>query len=124
MTINVLNFKFIKTELLKETPLTESYVAGLFDTEGSYYLSSDRTTPVLDITQSEKGLRQLNLARAILERDWVTCVLNGPYKHKHGKLLQYHLRIYGRKNFEKFKEIVPYKHLEKIKKMETIQSKL
>ncbi len=106
-------------ELLKEIPQTEHYVAGLFDTEGSYYLSSDRTTPVIDITQSVKGLTRLNIASSILEKDGINCVLNGPYQHKHGKLPQYHLRIYGKENFEKFKNIVPFKHSDKTTKMKT-----
>ena len=110
--------------LLEETPQTEYYVAGLFDTEGSYYLSSDRTTPVIDFTQSVKGLTRLIFARSILERDRIKCILNGPYQHKHGKLPQYHLRIYGKENFEKFKKLVPYRHSDKTTKMETLQSKL
>ncbi len=107
-------------QLLNETPQTEYYVAGLFDTEGSYYLSSDRTTPVIDFTQCCDGLFRLNFARAILERDGIVCKLNGPYNHKHGKLPQYHLRIYGKKNFEKFKKLVPFKHPDKINKMKTL----
>ena len=107
-------------QLLEEKPQTEHYVAGLFDTEGSYYLSSDRTTPVIDITQSIEGLARLHVANSILEKDGIKCVLNGPYNHKHGKLPQYHLRIYGKENFEKFKKLVPFKHPDKTTKMETL----
>lgn len=83
------------------------FVAGLFDSEGSVYLSTKSKIPVIDITQSSKGLEYLETAKRILEAQGIECKLNGPYVHKRAKLLQYHLRIYGTKKCQKFLDIVP-----------------
>ena len=94
-----------------------SFVSGLFDAEGSIYLSTKSKIPVLDITQSEKGLKNLLIAKEVFEREKIKCFLNGPYKNKHGKLLQYHLRVYGKGNCKLFLLKVGLKHPEKLKKL-------
>ena len=104
---------------LQSQELTDgkSFVAGLFDSEGSVYSATNGSTIVLDITQSEKGLKQLIKAKDAIERVGIKPYINGPYVNKHGKLLQYHLRIYGRENSKKFLEEIPIKHCAKKRKL-------
>jgi len=90
------------------------FVAGLFDSEGSVYLSTKSKIPVIDITQANKGLKLLRVARRVIKRLQIKSYLNGPYSHKNSKLPQYHLRIYGFSNCAKFCKSVPVKHPEKI----------
>jgi intein-encoded DNA endonuclease-like protein len=92
------------------------FVAGLFDSEGSVYLSTKSKIPVIDITQSSKGLEYLEIARSILDKHEIRSNLNGPYLHKHAKLPQYHLRIYGIKLCKKFLGQVPIFYVDKFEK--------
>ena len=92
------------------------FVAGLFDSEGSVYLSTKSKIPVIDITQSSKGLEYLEIAQGILERHGIVSNLNGPYIHKHANLPQYHLRIYGIKYCKKFLGQVPIFYVDKFEK--------
>ena len=100
-------------ELKKEVLESEGFVAGLFDSEGSIYLSTSKI-PVIDITQSEKGLAQLLAAQRILTRVGIESRMNGPYVNKHGKLLQYHLRVYGAKRCRAFLKAIGSKHPDKL----------
>ena len=93
-----------------------NFVAGFFDAEGPVYLSSKSKIPVIDITQCERGLKFLETAKSILEKEGIVCNLNGPYIHKHAKLPQYHLRIYGIKNCKLFLGKVPIFYREKFEK--------
>jgi intein-encoded DNA endonuclease-like protein len=93
-----------------------SFVAGLFDSEGSVYLSTKSKIPVIDITQSSKGLEYLEIAKRILEARGIECKLNGPYAHKRAKLPQYHLRIYGTNKCKKFLDIVPIFYADKFER--------
>ncbi len=93
-----------------------NFVAGLFDSEGSVYLSTKSKIPVIDITQSSKGLEYLEIAKRILEAKGVECRLNGPYAHKRAKLLQYHLRIYGTSKCKKFLGLVPIFYVDKFER--------
>lgn len=104
----------LKRILSEDISNSKSFVAGLFDSEGSIYLSSKSKIPVLDITQSEKGKNLLELSKAILESIGIRSFLNGPYKHWNSKLPTYHLRIYGKKNCVKFLSEIPIKHAEKL----------
>ena len=92
------------------------FVAGLFDSEGSVYLSTKSKIPVIDITQSEKGLEFLKTAKRVLEGCGIGSNLNGPYNHKHAKMPQYHLRIYGTMKCKKFLENVPIFYVGKFEK--------
>jgi len=107
----------IKQLLGEEIVEGQNFVAGLFDSEGSAYLASNKSTPVLDITQSEKGLKKLETAKRVLEKIGFKCFLNGPYRNKHGKLAQYHLRLYGVANTKEFLERIPLKHSVKKKQI-------
>jgi intein-encoded DNA endonuclease-like protein len=89
------------------------FVAGLFDSEGSVYLSTKSKIPVIDITQSSKGLEFLEIADKILGKHGIGCKLNGPYLHKHAMLPQYHLRIYGIEKCKKFLGQVPIFYVDK-----------
>ena len=64
----------------------KDFVAGLFDSEGSVYLSTKSKIPVIDITQSSKGLDWLKFAQQILIKEGIKSNLNGPYNHIHAKL--------------------------------------
>jgi intein-encoded DNA endonuclease-like protein len=88
-------------------------VAGLFDSEGSFYLSSKSKIPVMDITQSEKGKELLEITKTILTGIGIRSFLNGPYKHWNSKMPIYHLRVYG-KNCKLFVKGIPIKHPDKI----------
>jgi len=90
-----------------------NFVAGLFDSEGSVYLSTKSKIPVIDITQSSKGLEHLKIAEKILSRHGISSKLNGPYHHKHAVLPQYHLRIYGIEKCKKFIGQVPIFYVDK-----------
>ncbi|PIT85158.1 hypothetical protein COU36_04885 [Candidatus Micrarchaeota archaeon CG10_big_fil_rev_8_21_14_0_10_59_7] len=94
----------------------KSFVAGLFDSEGSFYLSSKSKIPVADITQCDKGLKSLEIAKRVLDGLGIKCVINGPYNHKHAKRPQFHLRIYGAARCGRFFEEIPLKHRRKIEK--------
>ena len=93
---------------------SNDFVAGLFDSEGSVYLSSKSKIPVLDITQSEKGMHLLELSKTILDKRGIRSFLNGPYKHWNSKQQMYHLRVYGMKNCLKFASLIPVKHPDKL----------
>ncbi len=93
-----------------------NFVAGLFDAEGSVYLSTKSKIPVIDITQSAKGLEFLETAASVLEKHGIVCHTNGPYNHKHAKIPQYHLRIYGVRNCKIFLENVPVFYRSKFEK--------
>jgi hypothetical protein len=90
-----------------------NFVAGLFDSEGSVYLSTKSKIPVIDITQSSKGLEYLKIAEKILGKHGISSNLNGPYMHKHAVLPQYHLRIYGIKKCKQFLGLVPIFYVDK-----------
>jgi hypothetical protein len=92
------------------------FVAGLFDAEGSVYLSTKSKIPVIDITQSSKGLSYLEIARDVLLQNGIRSNLNGPYLHKRAKLPQYHLRIYGIRYCKEFLERVPIFYADKFEK--------
>lgn len=93
-----------------------AFVAGLFDAEGSVYLSTKSKIPVIDITQSSKGLEYLKIASKILEKHGISTKLNGPYIHKHAVLPQHHLRIYGIEKCKKFLERVPIFYADKFER--------
>ena len=101
--------------LMQQRPDTVCFVAGLFDSEGSIYLSVSGT-PVVDITQSEKGLRSILDTQRILGLCGIESRVNGPYINRHGKLLQYHLRVYGRRRCVEFRKLVPIRHPDKIER--------
>jgi len=92
------------------------FVAAVFDTEGSIYRSSKSRIPVIDITQSEKGLPILRKVQSVLKRRKIKSNINGPYRNPNSKLPQYHLRIYGRKNCIKFFDTFPIQHPSKKRK--------
>ena len=102
-------------------PITDgrNFVAGLFDSEGSVYLSSKSKVPVVDFTQCERGLCSLLVARQALRALGIESYLNGPYIHKHAKLPQYHLRIYGRIQCRQFRRAIPIKHEEKLARFDS-----
>lgn len=93
----------------------EWFVAGLFDSEGSIYLSTKSKIPVIDITQSEKGLENLRLAKAVLDKCKIKSFLNGPYKHWNSKMETYHLRVYGKECIT-FGSRIPFIHPDKKKR--------
>ena len=108
-------------EILKKLNLSEhgdDFVAGLFDSEGSIYLSTKSKIPVVDITQSSKGLENLKYSQAVLKKSGIKSFLNGPYKHWNSKLETYHLRVYG-KNALLFGKKIPYIHPDKKKRFTT-----
>ena len=107
-------------ELLKEGGLGVNFAAGLFDSEGSVYLSTKSRIPVIDITQASKGLGTLLHAKRAMEKAGMRCRLNGPYLHKNSILPQYHLRAYGFANLNVFRSMIPVKHPDKIAKMNHI----
>ncbi|OIO20840.1 hypothetical protein COV61_04670 [Candidatus Micrarchaeota archaeon CG11_big_fil_rev_8_21_14_0_20_47_5] len=109
----VLKIKEAKTRM---NSFGADFVAGLFDSEGSVYLSTKSKIPIIDVTQSEKGLEYLKCAQKILMENGIDSKLNGPYKHKHGKLLQYHLRIYGNKKCGIFFRLIPIYYKNKFEK--------
>ena len=98
----------------------EFFISGLFDSEGSIYLSSKSKIPVVDITQSEKGKHLLDWTQHFLEEKGIPSKLNGPYKHRASKLEMYHLRIYGVKNCKRFFLLSPTLHPEKRKKIQLL----
>ncbi len=102
---------------------SEDFVAGLFDSEGSVYLSSKSKIPVLDITQSEKGKHPLELSKTVLSKNGIRSFLNGPYKHWNSKLQMYHLRVYGMQNCLKFAESFPVKHPDKLYRLDKFLSR-
>ncbi len=93
----------------------EEFIAGLFDSEGSVYLSTKSKIPVVDITQSEKGYHLLVRAKTFLEGIGIKTFLNGPYKHWNSKMKTYHLRAYGKES-RLFFSVIPMKHPEKKKR--------
>lgn len=101
----------------------KGFVAGLFDSEGSIYLSTKSKIPVVDITQASKGLESLKLAQQVLDKVGVKSYLNGPYIHIHGKLPQYHLRVYGFANCKMFCETFFIRHPDKLKKFSALTNK-
>ncbi len=111
---------FQKLKALLKAPKQhgEYFVAGLFDSEGSIYLSTKSKIPVIDITQSEKGLGDLKYSRAVLSKCGIKSFLNGPYKHWNSKKQTYHLRIYG-KNCVLFGSRIPIIHPDKVKRFIT-----
>ena len=104
----------LQQELIRDG---RNFVAGLFDAEGSVYLSSKSRIPVFDITQADKGLKNLLFAKEVLEREGIKCFLNGPYRNRHGKLMQYHLRAYGKRNCGLLVLRIGLKHPEKLEKI-------
>ncbi len=106
---------FLRLNQILSEPIQygEMFVAGLFDSEGSLYLSTKSKIPVADITQSEKGKHLLDQAQKILNEIGIKSFLNGPYKHWNSKLQTYHLRVYG-KQCKLFFSKIPIKHQEKI----------
>lgn len=109
--------------LAEDVSSSKDFVAGLFDSEGSIYLSSKSKIPVLDITQAEKGKQLLELSKVILESLGVRAFLNGPYKHWNSKMPTYHLRVYGKENCLKFLGDIPIKHPEKLYRFKEFLSK-
>ncbi len=107
----------IKQLLTEKIEDGRGFVAGLFDSEGSVYLSTKSKIPVLDITQCDKGLANLEIAKKVLDSLGIKTNLNGPYKHKHAKRPQYHLRVYGFANCKMFCESIKLRHPEKSSKM-------
>ena len=108
---------FLRIKEILSEPIShgESFVAGLFDSEGSLYLSTKSKIPVADITQSEKGKHLLEQAQRILSEIGIKSFLNGPYKHWNSNMPTYHLRIYGKQCYLFFSKI-PIKHPEKREK--------
>lgn len=107
---------------LQQAPIANLsyFFGGLFDSEGSISLSSKSKIPVIDITQCIKGLRNIELAKEALDSLSVKNYINGPYNHKHAKLLQYHIRVYGVENCKKIFNSCPILHPEKSKKFKAI----
>ena len=105
-------FLILKKLLNEPIQHGEYFVAGWFDSEGSVYLSTKSKIPVVDITQSEKGLSVLNNCKQILDGLGIKNFLNGPYKHWNSKLKTYHLRVYG-KHARLFFLRIPLIHKEK-----------
>lgn len=97
-----------------------NFVAGLFDSEGSIYLSTKSKIPVIDITQASKGLESLKLSQKVLDRIGIKSNLNGPYIHKHAKLPQYHLRVYGFANCKMFRKSFSIQHPDKLAKFSAL----
>jgi intein-encoded DNA endonuclease-like protein len=111
---------FQKLKMLQKSPKEhgEYFVAGLFDSEGSIYLSTKSKIPVVDITQSEKGLDVLKYSKDILGKCGIKSFLNGPYKHWNSKMKTYHLRVYGKQCIV-FGFKIPMIHPEKVKRFMT-----
>jgi intein-encoded DNA endonuclease-like protein len=116
-------FVELRRILAEDVSDSNDFVAGLFDSEGSAYLSSKSRIPVLDITQSEKGKTLLEVSKVVLAKAGIRSFLNGPYKHWNSKLPTYHLRVYGVRYCSQFMDEFPIRHPDKLYRLNTYLSR-